>query len=210
MGMQATSSSTRRTPTRAERKARTREELIDAAERLFKRDGFHATSLDAIADEAGYTKGAVYSNFDGKEDLFFAVYERRVETRTAELSALGGSAESAEAGLKAAIATMRGRSEDGWMSVFFEFWAHVLRNPQHRERFAELHRRGLGPFVDAIRRMYQERGQDPELPVELLATANLALGNGMQLERLTRPDEIDIDAIQRVAWLMASPTIEGG
>ena len=63
----------RKAPTRAERKARTREQLVSSAERLFKRDGFHASSVDAVADDAGYTKGAVYSNFAGKEELFFAV-----------------------------------------------------------------------------------------------------------------------------------------
>ena len=54
-----TTPSTRKAPTREERRARTREELVDAAERMFLRDGFHATSVDAVADEAGYTKGAV-------------------------------------------------------------------------------------------------------------------------------------------------------
>ena len=52
--------------TRAERQQRTREDLVDAAERLFSGQGFHATSLDAVAAEAGYTKGAVYSNFESK------------------------------------------------------------------------------------------------------------------------------------------------
>ena len=71
--------------TRAERQQRTRDELVDAAERLFSRQGFHATSIDAVAAEAGFTKGAVYSNFASKEDLFFAVYERRVDRRVEEM-----------------------------------------------------------------------------------------------------------------------------
>src|SRR3712207_5988200 len=65
--------------TRVEQRERTRADLVDAAERRFTRDGFHATSVDQVAAEAGYTKGAVYSNFASKEDLFFAVYERRAE-----------------------------------------------------------------------------------------------------------------------------------
>ena len=73
--------------TRADRRARTREELVDAADRLFTTNGFHATSVDAVADAAGYTKGAVYSNFASKEDLFFAVYERRVDRRVEEMEA---------------------------------------------------------------------------------------------------------------------------
>jgi AcrR family transcriptional regulator len=70
--------------TRAEQRQRTREELIVAAERLFTGRGFHASSVDEIALEAGYTKGAVYSNFESKEDLFFAVYERRVDRVVAD------------------------------------------------------------------------------------------------------------------------------
>ena len=69
----------RTAPTRADRRSETRAQLIAVAERRFTADGYHATSLDAVADDAGFTKGAVYSNFSSKEDLFFAVYERRVE-----------------------------------------------------------------------------------------------------------------------------------
>ena len=70
--------------TRAEKRERTREELISAAESLFTGQGFHATSVDEIAFEAGYTKGAVYSNFESKEDLFFAVYEQRADQVAAD------------------------------------------------------------------------------------------------------------------------------
>src|SRR5687767_15759101 len=59
--------------TREESKARTRADLLRAASRLFVRNGFVATSLADIAEEAGLTKGAVYSNFESKEDLFLAL-----------------------------------------------------------------------------------------------------------------------------------------
>jgi len=196
----------RKAPTRAERKAQTRDQLVGAAERLFKRDGFHATSVDAVADEAGYTKGAVYSNFASKEELFFAVYERRLGERVAQLNRLGEDAPSAQAALRAAVDSAGRRGEDGWMAVFFEFWAHVLRHPEHRERFAALHRRGLEPFVRAIEAFASEHETEPPLPPALLATAHLALGNGLQLERLTRPDEIDMESFQQVMWLLASAT----
>ena len=68
---------------RAERKERTRTDLLRAARRVFLRHGFHGASLDGIADEAGYTKGAVYSSFESKDALFLAVlaahYDRRIE-----------------------------------------------------------------------------------------------------------------------------------
>ena len=73
---------------RDESQAQTREALIDAAGRLFDARGFVATSISDIAEEAGYTTGALYSNFDGKEDLFFAIVERDVELVLGELRGL--------------------------------------------------------------------------------------------------------------------------
>ena len=64
--------------TREEKKARTRAQLIDAAAAVFARHGYVAASLDEVAEEAGLTKGAVYSNFDSKEDLFQAVIDDRL------------------------------------------------------------------------------------------------------------------------------------
>ena len=75
----------KRRPTRIERRERTREGLIPAADDLFTARGFHATPVDEIAPEAGYTEGAVYSNFESKEDLLFAGYERRAKRGVAEV-----------------------------------------------------------------------------------------------------------------------------
>src|SRR5207237_5785448 len=61
-----------------DKKARTRAHLIDAAAAVFARRGLVAASLDEVAEEAGLTKGAVYSNFDSKEDLFQAVIDDRL------------------------------------------------------------------------------------------------------------------------------------
>jgi AcrR family transcriptional regulator len=122
--------------TRAERQANTRRDLVDVAERLFTAQGFHPTSLDAVADEAGYTKGAVYSNFASKEDLFFGVYERRVERylENAERTLVrNGGPDQAVLAIIAETAARR-EHDDGWLAVFLEFWTHVLRHPEHRAR----------------------------------------------------------------------------
>jgi AcrR family transcriptional regulator len=176
-------------PTRAERQAQTRSELVGAAERLFTSHGFHATSIDAVANEAGFTKGAVYSNFASKEDLFFAVYERRVDRRLAEIEAILAEAPSLRKGVERAIPGNRGRREvdDGWMAVFFEFWAHALRNPEVRERFAAQHRRIIDVMAAALIESGEELPDDPHK----LATARYAMQLGLQLERLTQPDLVD-------------------
>src|SRR5918995_7025815 len=106
--------------TRAEKRERTHEELLLAAEKLFVERGFHATSVDEIAFEAGYTKGAVYSNFESKEDLFFAVYERRAERAVAEVEQILRENEPITGlELLASDAAHRRGRDDGWLSVFF-------------------------------------------------------------------------------------------
>jgi AcrR family transcriptional regulator len=198
----------RTVPSRAERQTLTRTALLDAAERLFIAQGFHATSLDAVAAEAGYTKGAVYSNFASKEDLFFAVYERRVEARVAEFEALLEAAPLARDAIEAMARTAPMRSEraDGWLAVFFEFWAHVLRHQELRKRFAALHARVIEPLEAALVRHAEEVGEElPEDPRKM-ATARYAMQLGLQLERLTQPDVVDPELGVRMVW----HSIDGG
>jgi AcrR family transcriptional regulator len=192
-------------PTRAQRQARTRKELVDAAERLFTDQGFHATSLDAVAAEAGFTKGAVYSNFASKEDLFFAVYERRVDDRVAEVERSIEAAPTLSEGIARVIpgGGVRPPAGDGWMAVFFEFWAHVLRHPELRERFATQHRRIIDVLAAAMVESGEEMPDDPHK----LATARYAMQLGLQLERLTRPDAVDAQLGLRMGRLFMD---EGG
>jgi AcrR family transcriptional regulator len=192
-------------PTRAERQAHTRTQLVDAAERLFTAQGFHATSLDAVAAAAGFTKGAVYSNFASKEDLFFAVYERRVDARVAEFERILEEAPTPREGIERIIPGSGDRPEadDGWMAVFFEFWAHVLRHPELRERFAAQHRR----IIDLLAAAMVESGEKMPDDPHKLATARYAMQLGLQLERLTQPDVVDAGLGLRMGRLLMD---EGG
>jgi AcrR family transcriptional regulator len=201
----ATSKRRRQAPTRAQRQARTRTELVNAAERLFTAQGFHATFLEAVADEAGYTRGAVYSNFASKEDLFLAVYERRVEGFLPELErALAATGDVGEALLSvtAAHRTRREREHDGWLAVFLEFWTHVLRHPEHRARFAAIHRRYLEPIAAALDRWAAEHDVELSLDARRLTIAVTVMGTGLGLERLTQPEVIDADCAAQVQRLI--------
>jgi len=168
---------------RDKRKAQTRQELVVAGDRLFREQGFHGTSLDQVAAAAGYTKGAVYSNFASKEDLFLSIFERRVEealervARVLEAHGEQGPAELTRRNLAA--------PDRGWMAVFFEFWAHVLRNPESRARFLALHRRAQEPLVAHARKRL---GADGAIDAEGCTLANVAMVNGLQLEQLTDPE----------------------
>ena len=104
----------RKVLTRAESQAQTRQELLDAAERLFYANGYHSTSLAAIAAEAGRTIGAVYSNFEGKEALCLEVIRNRY---MAELNQLLGPLMAA------------GESADDRLAALASWWARIGAEP---------------------------------------------------------------------------------
>ena len=190
---------------RAERREQTRQQLLTAAEACFVGRGFHATSVDQVAERAGYTKGAVYSNFAAKEDLFFAVYERRVEHVLTEVVPGLRQAGPEQALDWLATTTIDRRDRDeGWLAVFFEFWAHVLRHPELRERFAAIHARFLEPLADAVRQLAEDRGL--ALPSDLTASqvglAWNAMELGLGLEHLTQPQAVDAVLARRMGWLL--------
>ena len=196
---------------RAARREQTREELLTAAEACFVADGFHATSVDGVAERAGYTKGAVYSNFASKEDLFFGVYQRRVERTLSEVVP-GLRAAGAERALdRLATATIRRRDrDDGWLAVFIEFWAHVLRHPELRDRFAAIHARILEPLVEAVQQLAQDRRL--ALPTDVtalqVALAWNAMEIGLGLERMTQPHAVDVVLARRMGRLLLDAALD--
>lgn len=190
---------------RAERRQQTHEELVTAAEACFVGRGFHATSVDEVAERAGYTKGAVYSNFASKEDLFFAVYQRRVEQVLTEVvPGLREAGPERALDWLAATTIQRRDSDDGWLAVFFEFWAHVLRHPELRDRFAAIHASFLEPLTDAVRQLADDRGF--ALPSDVTATQVALAWNAMEvglgLERLTQPQTVDVVLARRMGRLL--------
>src|SRR5918999_3743140 len=88
-------------------RAQTREELLDAAARVFARRGFNGASVEAVSEEAGFSTGAVYSNFESKEELFLSLYEERIRRRRRELREAVERSGGGAAGLGSAAADLR-------------------------------------------------------------------------------------------------------
>jgi hypothetical protein len=101
--------------------------------------------------------------------------------------------------LTLAAARRRG-TDDGWLAAFFEFWAHVIRRPELRSRFAELHARALEPLVAALEAYATELPDDPRK----LTIALYAMQLGLSLERLTLPDLVD----EQLGWRMGRLFLE--
>lgn len=177
--------------TRDESRAQTRARLLSAARKVFERDGFQRASIERIADDAGYTTGALYSNFASKGDVFIAVYEEYVAGRSREIEAVAADAEGAGLTATAANQWMGTLVTDPkWFPVFLEFCAYAARDPQLARKFAV----PLGAVRTAIERVIaagpNEIGTDLALPSEEIATAIKALGNGLALERIIDPDAV--------------------
>lgn len=104
-----------------------------------------------------------------------------------------------------ATATIERRDrDDGWLAVFFEFWALALRHPELRDRFAAIHARFLEPLADAVRQLAEDRGL--ALPADVTAGQVVLAWNAMEvglgLERLTQPGAVDVTVARRMGWLL--------
>jgi AcrR family transcriptional regulator len=175
--------------TRSERQAETRTALLAASARVFARRGYDAASVAEIAEEAGYSHGAVYSNFEGKEDLFLALYEEWVAKRVAEIEATFSGEETLAGGARAAVDDWLGRlaSDPEAFLLRLEFTVRAARDPKLGRKLGT--RVGAVPL--AIRRLIEEgaEAEGVELPVaaEDLALALQAVSLGLALEALGNP-----------------------
>src|SRR5947209_9088991 len=133
----------RKRKTQAERREETRELVLAAAARVFAERGFHATSLDAIAEEAGFSRGAVYYNFADKEELFLELLDRRCAERAQDLRAVftdtpeddvAATSRQAQLAAQHALDAMTGDPE--WRALYLEFLAHAARDSAFRRRFS--------------------------------------------------------------------------
>jgi AcrR family transcriptional regulator len=176
------------TLSRREQHARTRSELLEAAGRIFAERGLDA-SIDEIAAEAGYTKGAFYASFGSKEELFLEVVDIRFETEATRLGELLAGDEDPEGQARAAaIDFVRFVSSDpGWPRLFFEFTVRAVREPAFREHLAERYDALRERLTQVYRRWTAELGVEPPIPLEQVATMTYCMANGFLAERLIDP-----------------------
>jgi AcrR family transcriptional regulator len=183
--------------TQSERRADTSRALVAAAERAFSRDGFHAASVEAIAEDAGFSKGAVYARFGGKDGLFLAVFEERYDRRLAVSEFEGGRGgatfgERLEAMVLAHQAAVS--MDPAWTVAWVEFAAHATRDPELSQRVREVN--------DALRerteRLIVELGV-PKADAAYLATVGLVYGSGVSVERMLDPSGAPASHLARMA-----------
>ncbi len=190
--------------TREQSRANTRERLLAAARRVFARRGFHAASVEEIASEAGFSTGALYSNFDGKEDLFLVLMDREITEHAREIAeavrARNSISERATGGARRWMTVIE--REPDVLLLFMEFWAYGVRDPQVRPevaaRFAQMRQVLTGLIADGVREFDLELA----IPAEHLAVAIDALADGIARQKLADPGAVPDELMGDVLSLL--------
>jgi AcrR family transcriptional regulator len=192
--------------TREQSRANTRERLLAAARSAFARSGFHGASVDEIASQAGFSTGALYSNFEGKEDLFLVLMEREIAEHARELVEAVGARDS--------VAERAAGGARTWMSMidrepellllFMEFWAYGVRDPNVRPkvaaRFAQVRQTLTQLIADGVRDFDLELA----IPAEQLAVAIDALADGIARQKLADPEAVPDELMGTILSLLFS------
>jgi AcrR family transcriptional regulator len=180
---------------RAERRD-ARQELLSAAADVFAARGFHDASIDEVAKRAGYSKGAVYWHFEGKDDLFLALIEDRVDRPMREMIELLRAAPASqdmvpEVGRR--FAEMLAEQRE-WLLLDGEYWLHAVRDPDLRRRYAE-HQRELRMALGAalVERMETLGAGKIAGDPERVAAAIMALNVGLAQQALVDPRAVPED-----------------
>jgi AcrR family transcriptional regulator len=172
----------------AERTAATRRKLLAAAERIFARDGFEAARLEDIAAGAGYTRGAFYANFAGKEEIFIALLEQWGRQRIDSISAVLRTQKSPHHKLAALRKHYSAIAKDRRLVLIsLEFKLFALRHPEAHARLRDRHRRMRATWGKLFAELLQALGRTLPFSNPAASAACLALAQGLLLEQLVDP-----------------------
>ena len=189
-------------PTRAERQAQTRAALLDAAAELFVERGLQGASVEAIAERAGFTRGAFYSNFATKEEVFTELLQERVygayrgmaEHQLHQPEPLPSARESAET-----LAQMQAHPDGAWLfRLWLELLSHAGRDEALRALAVEFWRGSRDLTAQVVERAAVERGTPAPLPPDRMATALIAMDIGLAIQHFVDPDAVPLSAYPEI------------
>jgi AcrR family transcriptional regulator len=180
--------------TQERRRQLTRDHLLAAAAQVFAERGFHGATLDEVAQVAGFTKGAVYSNFKNKDDLFLALFKAGYEREQAQLmSTLQDSEVPAVDRLSDFVSLVQQESRRSPNSalLYLEFWLYAARNPDARAQLAAIDDDAVDSLAELLRSERHREGIEPLLDAEGSARIIETLFRGIGLLRAMRPEVVD-------------------
>jgi AcrR family transcriptional regulator len=177
-------------PTRAERQAVTRAALLRSATRLIGELGLDGASIDRIAADAGYTKGAFYANFASKQEMFLTMLDERFAEELAHFEELVDGAGDAVDVARLAANDLLGYvyRDPQWPRLYQEFAVHAAHNDAFRVEFAARQRALRERMAELFVRWVAVMGIEPVLPYEDVAAMTISMANGFILDRIIDPE----------------------
>jgi AcrR family transcriptional regulator len=176
--------------TRKEKQAKTRSALLSSAAKLICRKGISEASVEDMATDAGYTKGAFYANFKSKEELFLVMldekYAEELERLVRDLSGEGAPGEEARHAAEEFIRFAW--SDPQWPKLYFEFTAYAARNPEFREELATRDRAMRERIAEVFRRWSADFPAEPPFSYDDLAMMIFCMANGFLMGKLIEPE----------------------
>ena len=183
---------------RKEKQAETRRKLLDAAERVFLRRGLQGSSVEEIAAEAGFTRGAFYSNFKSKDELFVELLHTRIYDRYAEMAEEaqaqpGTPRERLRWGAERVRDVQKGDAGKWLFRLWLECLTQAARDEDFRKLAATFWSGNRALVAEQSKATFKELGRKPPLPPKQIATAMIALDVGLAVQHLVDPDEVGLD-----------------
>src|SRR6185437_890149 len=179
--------------TRDQQRHQTRERLLSSALEVFEARGYAESSLEEIAERAGYTRKAVYSNFLGKSELLLEIVERRFQSHIDRIEALLDEETSPERktiDVGSVFADYLSQ-ERAWGKLFHEFCSVASRDEKIGSRFRASFRARKQIIVRLLEKEVRSRGIELTIPVERLVMGIFALFTGLSVEKTIDPEEVD-------------------
>jgi AcrR family transcriptional regulator len=193
---------TPRTPRPRREEVRTR--VLAAAASVVAERGLAAATLDQVAAAAGFTKGAVYSNFASKDELFLALLEDQARDRVTRVETALAGAPDVPAALAAVGAELAGADPAGQL-LLVEFWQRAVRDPQVRAAFVASRRALRARVEEVVAGFLRTRPAAPGWDAARIALVVVALANGLALEALPDPGAVPQDLAAQVLGALLEP-----
>ena len=189
------------------RRQQTREHLLAAAAEVFAERGFYGATLDEVAAVAGFTKGAVYSNFKNKEDLFLALfkanYDREMDALRGVLAASEAPPEDRISEFVALIRDQTARAGRNFNLLYQEFSLYAARNPVVREELNRIDEQGVLALAEILRAERVRVGLEPlASPIQTARIVEL-LFRGIGQLRVLQPDVADDELVEAAIAFVA-------
>jgi AcrR family transcriptional regulator len=185
--------------TREESRAQTRDRLMDAAYEIVVRNGIEEASIEDIAEAAGFSRGAFYSNFETKEDLLCALLERETDKGQEELRTIMDQAASPAELIQKARAFYVNLGANSQKCTFaLAVRLYSMRHPSVREQVNEMFRKDQEKIVRQVQAVYAVTGIEQPCSAEIVTFGLMAIAQGLCLTQVMDPAAISRESLPQI------------